>query len=129
MQELTWVGWVTVRLYTCTLYSKMSLCTIKESTVIAFVNFYMYFYNTCKATFSAMETIKSKHRCLLWDESLESLLICALSEIEPRFIQIIESSEFRISYKWTNLIFAINLSGIKIFVNELGNFLICFTCL
>ena len=27
-------------------------------------------------------------------ESLESLLICAVSEIKPRFIQIIESSEF-----------------------------------
>ena len=31
------------------------------------------------------------------DESLESLLICAVSEIEPRFIQIIESSEFKVS--------------------------------
>ena len=52
-----------------------------------------------QATFSALETIKSKHRCLLSDESLESLLICAISEIEPRFIQIIDSSEFRISNK------------------------------
>ena len=50
-----------------------------------------------QATFSALETIKSKHRCLLSDESLESLLICAVSEIEPRFIQIIESSEFKVS--------------------------------
>ena len=82
---------------------------------------------TISSYFSALETIKSKHRCLLSDESLESLLICAVSEIEPRFIQIIESSEFRISNKWINLIFAINQSKIKIFVNERCNFLICFT--
>ena len=52
-----------------------------------------------QATFSELETIKSKHRCLLSDESLESLLICAVSEIESRFIQIIELSEFRITNK------------------------------
>ena len=52
-----------------------------------------------QATFSVLETIKSKHRCLLSVESFESLLICAVSEIEPRFIQIIESSEFRITNK------------------------------
>ena len=52
---------------------------------------------TCEATFSALETIKLKHRCLLSDESIESLLICAVSEIEPRFIQISASSEFKVS--------------------------------
>ena len=54
---------------------------------------------TCQATFSALETIKSKHRCSLSDKSLEALLICAVSEIEPRYIQIIESSDFRVSNK------------------------------
>ena len=70
---------------------------------------YWLLSNDCKiititSYFLCAENIKSKHRCFLSDESLESLLICAVSEIEPRFIQIIESSEFRISNEWINLI-------------------------
>ena len=52
-----------------------------------------------QATFSALETIKSKHRCFLSDESLESLLICAVSEIEPRLYKLLNhlNSELQIS--------------------------------
>ena len=53
---------------------------------------------TCEATFSALETIKSKHRCLLSDESLESLLILYVQYLKLNLVlQIIESSEFKVS--------------------------------
>ena len=44
-----------------------------------------------------MNAIKSKLQTRLTDESLESALICGVSEIEPRFDKIIKTYDFRIS--------------------------------
>ena len=52
---------------------------------------------TCESTFSAMNAIKSKLRTRLTDESLESAIICRVSEIEPRFDEIVTKYNFRMS--------------------------------
>ena len=51
----------------------------------------------CEACFSSLEMIKSKLRSSLTDESLEASLICAVSNIPPRFDSIILKLDCRSS--------------------------------
>ena len=46
---------------------------------------------TCETTFSALEFIKSKYRSSQSDKSLQASLICAVSEIKPRLLDIVRS--------------------------------------
>ena len=51
----------------------------------------------CKSIFSALQNIKNKKRNQLVDEILNSAIICAVSCCEPRYQQIVKSTETRIS--------------------------------
>ena len=52
----------------------------------------------CESTFSSMKILKSKLRTSLLDDSFESQLVCAVTSIEPRYIDMIQANDFRVSH-------------------------------
>ena len=52
----------------------------------------------CESTFSALQNIKNKKRNQMIDENLNSAIICAVSCCEPRYLEIVKSTETRISH-------------------------------
>ena len=51
----------------------------------------------CESTFSAFQNIKHNKRNQLVDENLNSAIICAVSCCEPWYLEIVKSTETRIS--------------------------------
>ncbi len=47
----------------------------------------------CEQTFSALQNIKSKNRCSISDESLQTALFCTVSNISSRFTEIVKAAE------------------------------------
>ena len=53
--------------------------------------------NCCESTFFALQNIKNKKRNQLVGENLNSAIICAVSCCEPRYLEIMKSTETSIS--------------------------------
>ena len=51
----------------------------------------------CESIFSALQNITNKKRNQLLDENLNSAIICALSCCDPRYLEIVKSTETHIS--------------------------------
>lgn len=52
----------------------------------------------CESSFSTMNNLKSKLRSRLLNESLESQLICSVTKLEPRFLDLVRNKNCKISH-------------------------------